>query len=229
MDRAIIKIIAETNNYLVVEKPSGLIVHPNTYQKNETLADWLIQKYPVIKEVGENKLRPGIVHRLDQDVSGLLVIAKNNKMFFHLKKQFLNHQVKKKYYALVFGCPSPDIGEISLSIGRSKTEPNKYKIKHDQSGKTCLTRYKVVKKFKDFSLLDIEIKTGRTHQIRVHFKGIGHSLVGDKLYKSKGVKSDLARIFLHAYLLGFYDLNNQWQDYQINLPETLKNYLDQLE
>ncbi|MFH1598153.1 MAG: RluA family pseudouridine synthase [Patescibacteria group bacterium] len=224
-----IKIIKNCDDYLVIVKPSGLIVHPNAHQKTSTLVDWLIEKYPIIKGVGENEMRPGIVHRLDQDVSGLMVVAKNSKSFYHLKKQFQDRLVKKEYYGLVFGKPDPDQGEITLSVGRSKTEPGKFKIKHDQTGKPCLTQYQVTKKFKKFALLDIILKTGRTHQIRVHLKGIGHSLVGDKLYKSKGGKTSLDRIFLHAYSLGFNDLNGQWQQFKIDLPPDLKSYLAKLE
>ncbi len=223
------KIIRETNDFLVLIKPSGLIVHPNVHQKANTLVDWLLAKYPAIADVGENRLRPGIVHRLDQDVSGLMVIAKNSRMFQHLKEQFQNRRVKKKYFALVFGALDQNKGEITLSVGRSKTEPGKIKIKHDQSGKAAITLYKVIKKISKYSFVDIEIKTGRTHQIRVHFKGIGHSIVGDKLYKTKGVKSDLSRIFLHAYHLGFSDINNKWQQFTIDLPQELRSYLDQLE
>jgi len=226
---SLIEIIKETADFVVINKPSGLIVHPNAHRQDSTLVDWLLDKFPNLKNVGEDKLRPGIVHRLDQDVSGLMVIARTNKMFFYLKKQWQDKKVKKRYKALIFGQPVKDQDKINLPIGRSSTEPGKFKIKHDQSGKPSITVYQVIEKFKKYSLVDIDLKTGRTHQIRVHFKGIGHSIVGDKLYKSKGVRSNLDRIFLHAYYLGFFDFNHKWQEFKIDLPVLLKKRLESLD
>jgi len=224
-----IQIVQKKPDFLIINKPSGLIVHPNAYQKTATLTDWLKDKFPEINKVGEDEKRPGIVHRLDQDVSGLLVVARNNQTFFHLKKLFQKRKVEKKYYGLIYGHLPQRKGEINLPIGRSKKEPGKFKIRHDQSGKNCLTIYQVIRQFPKHSLLDIGLKTGRTHQIRVHLKGIGHSLVGDPLYKSKGTKTDLDRIFLHAYQLGFVDRKGHNQQAKIALPEKLDIFLQKLD
>ncbi len=221
-----IPIIAQTNDFLVVDKPAGLVVHPAGGVKEKTLIEIITQKFPEIKTVGESENRPGLVHRLDKDVSGLLVIAKNNQMFFHLKKQFQDRQVKKTYLGLVHGKITPLAGTINLKIDRNKkgkivARPN------NQQGKDALTEYEVIQYFNNYTYLKINIKTGRTHQIRVHLKAIGHPLLGDKLYGNKKLKSKekIGRLFLHAHQLGFFDLNNNWQEFVSGLPTDLSNFL----
>ncbi len=224
-----IPIIAQTNDFLVVDKPAGLVVHPAGGVKEKTLIEILVQKFPEIKTVGENENRPGLVHRLDKDVSGLLVIAKNNQMFFHLKKQFQERQVKKIYLGLLYGLIKPEQGEIDFKIDRSKKGKMVARPK-GQSGKEALTTYQVIKYFHNFSYVKITLKTGRTHQIRVHFKAKGHPLVGDKLYRPRRLKTNLKidRLFLHAHQLGFYDLEGEWQKFSSPLPSELKQLLKSL-
>ncbi len=221
-----IPIVAQTNDFLVVNKPAGLVVHPAGGVKEKTLIEIITQKFPEIKTVGESENRPGLVHRLDKDVSGLLVIAKNNQMFFHLKKQFQDRQVKKTYLGLVHGKITPLAGTINLKIDRNKkgkivARPN------NQQGKDALTEYEVIQYFNNYTYLKINIKTGRTHQIRVHLKAMGHPLLGDKLYGNKKLKSKekIGRLFLHAHQLGFFDLNNNWQEFVSDLPTDLSNFL----
>ncbi len=231
-----IKIIKETDDFLVINKPVGLLVHPDNVHKENTLADWLIKRYPKIKNVWdkENKrgnLRPGIVHRLDRDVSGLLVVAKNQKMFDWLKKQFQERKVKKEYQALVYGEISQDEGLIARPIARSKkTGFMVAKTSYQEDAKSAFTEFKVIKRFKNYTLLKIILKTGRTHQIRVHLKSIGHSVVGDTLYQTRDVKlkkkkCELKSLFLCAVKLGFYDLKNDWVEFKIQLPKELKDFL----
>ncbi len=221
-----IPIIAQTNDFLVVDKPAGLVVHPAGGVKEKTLIEIITQKFPEIKTVGENENRPGLVHRLDKDVSGLLVIAKNNQMFFHLKKQFQNRQTKKIYLGLVYGKVSPSTGKIDFKINRNKKGQMVARPKN-QEGKEALTEYEVIQYFNKYTYLKINIKTGRTHQIRVHLKAIGHPLLGDKLYHNKKLKNKekIDRLFLHAHQLGFFDLNNKWQEFTSNLPSDLSNFL----
>jgi len=216
-----IKIIYEDKDILAINKPTGLVVHGEN-----SLVDWLIKKYPEIKGVGEDPERPGIVHRLDKDTSGVLLIAKNQKSFEYLKEQFQNRKIKKKYIVLVCGKLKVESGVIDLPIGRSKT-PLKRLASEKARGKLreAITEYKVIKKFDNYTLVEAFPKTGRTHQIRVHFKAIGHPVAGDKLY---GRQNNLNRQFLHANSLEFNLLNGARIKLEADLPEDLKNFLNML-
>ncbi len=230
-----IEIIFENKNFLVINKPAGLIVHPTANHLQNTLVNFLLYQYPEIRKVGENKLRPGIVHRLDKDASGLLVIARNQNAFKHLKKQFLNHLVKKEYLILVYDWLKEKEGEISSPISRSKGL--KMNILTGKKWRTALTKFQLKDYYlnpnnqkEKYSLVRVETKTGRTHQIRVHFKSIGHPIVGDKIYRFKKFKQpkNFSTLFLCAVKLGFFDLKNQWREFQISLPKNLKEFLKNL-
>ncbi len=224
-------IVEETEDYLVLNKPAGLITHPgSTHLINDTLINGVIDYCPAIVEIGEDDMRPGIVHRLDRDVSGLIVIAKTEAMFVHLKQQFKERSVEKKYQALVHGVMSKPNDEINFSITRSSRNRTKMSARPDQSGKTALTKYSVLKQYQNYALLDISIETGRTHQIRVHLSAINHPIVGDEVYKPKSLKTrkQLNRIFLHANKLSFLDLNNSQKSYQLDLPSDLNTILNSL-
>jgi len=237
-----INIIAETKDYLVVNKPAGVLVHPTQAQEPETLVSWLLEKYPDIAEVGEAKERPGIVHRLDKDASGLLVIARTQEMFEHLKKQFQEREVEKEYAVLVYGNLESDDGKIDFAmdrgkegrmVARPKTDVLKLKnVEKIQPGREALTEFWVEKRFIRFSWLRVKIQTGRTHQIRVHMLAYNHPVVGDKLYNNRKLikKSDqeLKRLFLHAQKLCFTDLSGKKQCFESELPKELKDYLDKL-
>lgn len=217
------EIINETDDYLVINKPAGLVVHPAAGITEPTLIDWLIKKYPMIKNIGEDVKRPGIVHRLDKDVSGLMVIAKNQKTFAHLKKQFQEHKIKKEYLGLAYGLIKADQGQIDFALKRSKLTGRIAALPNDVDGKAAITKFEVIKRFVHYTYLKLILLTGRTHQIRVHLKAYGYPLVGDKLYRNNKLKDKfgLDRIFLHATTLGFYDLNNAWQEYHLELPAEL--------
>ena len=220
-------IVEENENYLIINKPAGLVVHPASGVKEPTLIDGLLEKYPAIKNVGDDPKRPGIIHRLDKDVSGLIVIAKNQKTFLHLKKQFQEHKIKKEYLALVYGKVEKDEGEIDFSLKRSKLTGRIAALPKDVGGKSAITKFEVVKRLAHYTYLKLILLTGRTHQIRVHLKAYGYPLVGDKLYCNNKLKDKfgLGRIFLHAATLGFYDLNNEWQEFHVDLPQKLNNIL----
>lgn len=231
-----IKVISETDDFLVIEKPVGLLVHPTDKNETNTLVDWLIIKYPKIKSIGEDPLRPGIVHRLDKDVSGLMIIPLNQKSFEFFKQQFKLRTIDKRYRALVHGEVSKETDEINFSIGRSRTRegifaarPPKTEELNDKD-KQAITEFDVVERFKNYTLLEIKILTGRTHQIRVHFKAYGHPIVGDKLYFNKKLKTkkDLSRIFLHAHYLSFAGPDGQLYEFSSPLPEKLKSFLKSL-
>lgn len=228
------KIIHEANDYMVVYKPAGLLVHTAHGKDEVTMADMIMNHYPEIKDVGDDAVRPGIVHRLDQNVSGLLVVAKTQKMFEHLKAQFKNRETNKVYQALVFNWMKDDNGKIDSPIGRSG-KGVKMATNYGKDLKSALTEYSVLEKYRwnkqGLALLKIKLHTGRTHQIRVHFQSQGHPLVGDTLYKIKRVKQpeSFDRIFLQAVELGFKDLDNQEQHFKLELDVELKELLTRLE
>lgn len=228
-----IKIIHETAEFLVINKPAGLAVHG---LNNYTLADWLMEKYPKIKKIGDDPERPGIVHRLDKDVSGLMVVAKTQNAFDGLKKQFKNRTIKKQYTALVHGKIQKDSAIINFPIKRSRegykmaAMPATVKGSPTEDGRLAETEFTVLRRLINYTLLKIKIKTGRTHQIRVHLAAYGHPIVGDDTYSTaktriQNKKLNLGRIFLIADYLSFTDLAGKRQDYKINLTEELKNLL----
>jgi len=233
-----IKIIYEDENVLAINKPAGLLVHGQN-----SLVDWLVKNYPEVKGVGEDPERPGIVHRLDKDTSGVLLVAKNQKSFEWLKEQFVNRKIKKKYLVLLCGKLKAESGIINLPIGRSKT-PLKRLASEKARGKLreAITEYKVLKRFvvkhsvldktikhrvfDNYTLVEAFPKTGRTHQLRVHFKAIGHPVAGDKLYGKPEEK--LGRQFLHAQSLELSLRGGAVIKLEADLPEDLKNFLNML-
>jgi len=241
-------VIFEHEGFLIINKQAGILVHPVKSREAEilpkaklsnrvnqvfakdaadTLVSALIARYPEIKSIGGGD-RPGIVHRLDQGVSGLMVIARNQEYCQYLLKIFAEHKVIKKYYALIYGQPKEKSGIIDLGIGRTKRGKiiaTQYAEKV-KDYKTAITKYKVIRIFKKYSFVEIETLTGRTNQIRAHFKAIGHSLVGDELYGSR--KDGLGRIFLHAFYLNFVDLDGMTREFVSPLPGELDIFLNKL-
>jgi len=226
-----IKIIDDQPDFLIINKPANLLVHPTETSEEKTLVDWLVKNFPKLKKVGEDPARPAIIHRLDKETSGLMVIPKNQEMFDYLKSQFKTRLVFKKYFALVYGQLENKEDEIGFRIGRSSTKGSMAAHPfNSKMGKEALTRYEVIKEYTKFSLLDINPKTGRTHQIRVHLFAINHPVVGDKLYKSKKYKpAEINRMFLQAYYLKFTDTQNNEMEYQIDLEKKLNEFLINME
>jgi 23S rRNA pseudouridine1911/1915/1917 synthase len=233
------KILYEDKDLLIINKPAGIIVHPTLNNiDNPSIASWFLQKYSFVSNVddsstdsGQENLRPGIVHRLDKETSGVLILAKNNLILNYFKNLFKARKVKKEYIALVKGEIKKRQGIIDLSLIRSKKSPIKRKIviKKDR-GKIALTKYKVLKPYEGYTLLEIFPQTGRTHQIRVHLASIGFPVVGDKMYgKSKKLnKLNLSRHFLHAQTISFILPSGKSIKIQAPLPEDLKKILQQL-
>jgi 23S rRNA pseudouridine1911/1915/1917 synthase len=230
-----LKIICEDKDVIVVDKPAGLVVHPtaNLASRSGTLVNALLAYFPEIKNVGEDELRPGIVHRLDKETSGPLIVAKNNQAFKFLKEQFQKRKIEKRYLALVSGSLKEKKGVIEKPIGRSKKTPLRQAVAKGiltEKTKEARTEYKVIRNSKDYTLVEAVPKTGRMHQIRVHFASIGHPLAGDKKYAFKRQRppEGLERHFLHANYLKFKSPCGRMIELESKLPEDLKNVLNKL-
>jgi 23S rRNA pseudouridine1911/1915/1917 synthase len=230
-----VKVVDETPDFLVIEKPSGLLVHPAPSQKTETLVDFLLARDPKIAGVGDSPERPGIVHRLDREASGLMVAARTPEAFARLKRQFQEHAVKKEYLALVYGKVSKDVGTIETAIGRKKGKGRmSARTQPIEGDKEARSAYEVLERFPHASLVRIRTETGRMHQVRVHMKSLGHPLVADDLYAPQKLRSSPSlgrcpRLFLHAAALGFRDLAGEWREYHSELPEDLHAFLNTLQ
>lgn len=218
----------EDKNLLVLNKPAGLLVHGTAKSSEPTLADWLLKNYPEVAGVGDDKkTRPGIVHRLDKETSGVIVIARNQPTFEYLKKQFQEHEIKKTYLALVWGKVAQKSGRIEKPIGIATGSVKRTtRIERAKMVKEAITSYKVIKfirsKAGEFTLLEVEPKTGRTHQIRVHLASIGHPIVGDAIYgKNRPMPAGLKRQFLHADSIEFTLPNNSRLKVSADLPPEL--------
>jgi 23S rRNA pseudouridine1911/1915/1917 synthase len=236
-----VEIIFENEDFLAINKPAGLLVHPTNISEEKTLVDWIAEKHPEIIGVGDASLeseqeilRPGIVHRLDRDTSGIMLIAKNNDAFFYLKNLFQEKKIKKNYSALVFGNFSEKLGMIDKPIGiKSSSIKRSTAAKKIRDVKEAQTEYKVIKNYslesgRKFALLEVYPKTGRTNQIRVHLASIGHSVVGDKVYGSQKLHSPegLERMFLHAFGLEMPLKDGSIIRLEADLPEDLINVLN---
>ena len=219
-------ILYEDNDLMVIDKPAGIVVLD--------LIDYLIEKYPKLKIAGEQP-RYGIIHRLDKDTSGIILIAKNNKTLYFCQEQFKERKVIKKYLALVAGNIKSDKGKIETLIGRSPKDGKKQKVYLAQEpmakGKReAITEYKVLTKFENFTLVEVKPKTGRKHQIRTHFAYLKHPIAGDKIYgfKNQPCPRDLDRQFLHASYLKIKMPDQKTKEFESKLPKKLEKILCQI-
>jgi len=228
-----IKIIYEDNDVLVVDKPTGIVVFPEGQTKDNTLIDALIEEYPDLKMAGGTP-RYGIVHRLDKDTSGILLVAKTPEALIFLQKQFKNREVHKKYVCLVEGAMESDSGSIETLIARAKGDPRKQRayspINAPKSAREAITNYRVIERFKNYTLLEVEIETGRRHQIRCHFSYLKHPIAGDKLYsfKNSPTPEGLTRQFLHSQYLRIQLPNGKTEQFKSDLPEDLQKIINNL-
>ncbi len=250
-----IKVIFEDDDLLVIDKPAGLIVFPEGNITGEkTLIDYLIEQKPELKSVGEAP-RYGIVHRLDKDTSGILLVAKTAESLIFLQKQFINREVEKKYVCLVEGVINEDKGEIKTLIARAKGDKRKQRaysaINAPKSAREAITEYKVLERYanppsqelrpaspklqrgergnkvNEFTLLEVQIKTGRKHQIRCHFSYLKHPVAGDKMYgfKNSPIPEGLTRQFLHAAYLKIKLPSGQEKEFVSEIPDDLQKVL----
>lgn len=231
------KILYEDKDVIVLDKPAGLLVHEiKSHPGEKTLTDWLLKKYPEVKTVGDDpENRAGIVHRLDKDTSGVMIIARRQSSFEYLKKLFQDHDIKKTYVALAWGEIKKPSGIISLPMGlKSGSLKRTTRLKGTTMIKEAVTIYRVkqiLTSKKDpkqkFTLLELEPKTGRTHQIRVHLAALGNPIVGDTLYSRRERPENIKRQFLHAESLELALPNGKRMKFSAKLPKDLN--LEQFE
>ncbi|OGN08022.1 MAG: hypothetical protein A2750_00935 [Candidatus Yanofskybacteria bacterium RIFCSPHIGHO2_01_FULL_45_42] len=226
------EIVYEDKDFLIIHKPWGLIVHPrNKNDKSYSVAQWFVENYPHSKNVGDLE-RPGIVHRLDRETSGLMILAKTPKSFDYFKKLFQDRKIKKTYVALVSGKVADKDGVITAPLGRIGVKRTIRIVgKKLLDSKEATTEYRVLKRLKNFTLLEVRPLTGRTHQIRVHLKSIGHPVMCDRVYGGKNMvcPPGLDRLFLHAQKLEFTAPSGRSMVVETDLPEKLQNFLNSVE
>lgn len=241
------EIIYENGDYLVINKPAGLVVHADGKTVERTLVDWIQENYPDIQGVGEPMVisnkgvettidRPGIVHRLDRETSGLMIIAKTQDSFEFFKSAFKNRDIDKTYHAIVWGHVKEDDGTIDAPIARSKSDFRKWSAQRGARGlqRPAITDYKVLARFAEagdkFTLVEVSPQTGRTHQIRVHMKYFNHPIICDSLYgEGKPAVLGFARTALHSRKISFTDPRGDEKTFEAPYPDDFLEVLGKLE
>jgi 23S rRNA pseudouridine1911/1915/1917 synthase len=223
-----LNIVYEDHNLVIINKDPGIVVHPSIGHNSGTLVNAILAHDPKIRGVG-GEIRPGIVHRLDKDTSGLLVMAKNDKTHHDLQQQFKERTVRKLYYALVDGHPKTPEGKVDAPIGRDPRHRQKMAVVPLKKGRNAVSEFKTIEKFQKHSLLEVNIKTGRTHQIRVHMEFLGCPVVGDKVYGKKKPTLPVKRQLLHAHQLELkISGKEEVSVFQADLPEDFGTALEEL-
>lgn len=219
-----IEIVYEDEYLMVVNKPSGLVVHPGSGNKSHTLVNALLNVSSKLSDASGSD-RPGIVHRIDKDTSGLLLISKTNKVHNMLADDFKNKRIKRKYISLVEGVINEDAGKVHAPIGRSTSDRKKMAVT-DINSKDAITNFKVLERLNNATLIECILETGRTHQIRVHMAYIGHPVVNDPVYNKKHVINDYGQM-LHAYYIGFnHPITNEFLEFSKDPEEEFNNILN---
>lgn len=223
-----INVVYEHSDFLIIEKPAGISIHPSEKERTGTLANGILAKFPELAAVGESPIRPGIVHRLDKFTSGLILVTRNQASFLFFKNLFKSRKIQKHYIAACWGIFTKKEGACDLFIGKSranslKQSASKYENKLINP-KSALTEYSVIKESleKDISLVRVILKTGRKHQIRVHFHALNHPVIGDKTYQTKVLRdknADFERFFLHASYLEFTYTDNKKYTFDSPMPQ----------
>lgn len=220
-------IVYEDNDILVVNKQKGLVVHPGNGNPDGTLVNAIMNHCKESLSGIGGEIRPGIVHRLDKDTSGILIIAKNDKAHINISEQIKNHEVKKTYIALVRGIVRENMATIDMPIARSNKDRTKMAV--SKNGKNAITHIKVLERFKEFTLLEVNIETGRTHQIRVHLSEIGYPIVGDYVYSNGKNPFNVVGQMLHSMRIEFkHPVTNKQMKLEAELPEYFKEVLTSL-
>jgi len=219
-------IVYQDNDVAVINKPKGMVVHPGAGVNSGTLVNGLLYEMDDLSDIN-GVIRPGIVHRIDKDTTGLLMIAKNDLAAKSLMDQLKAHKCNRVYHALVYGTILESKGRINAPIGRDPNDRKKMAVIKD--GKEAITNFKVLKRFKDFTYIECRLETGRTHQIRCHLEYINHPLVGDQTYgRKRKIIGDQGQ-FLHAKTIGFYHpRTNEWMEFDSELPKYFTDFMNEL-
>ena len=223
-----VEVIYEDNDIIVVNKPKGLVVHPGNGNEDGTLVNAMMNICKDSLSGIGGEIRPGIVHRLDKDTSGVLIIAKNDSAHINLSEQIKNHEVEKNYIALVRGNVKANEATINMPIGRSLKDRKKMCVRKD--GKNAVTHFKVLKRYNNYTLLEVKIETGRTHQIRVHLSEIGYPIIGDYIYSNGKNEFGIEGQCLHSHNIKFkHPITYKNMDLTADLPEYFKCVIDKLD
>lgn len=223
-------ILYEDSDIILINKPKGMVVHPAAGHYSGTLVNGLMHHCKEELSGINGVMRPGIVHRIDMDTTGVLIVCKNDKAHNGIAEQLKVHSITRKYYAIVHGVLKDETGTIHAPIGRHPVDRKKMSI-NEKNGKDAVTHYRVLKRFRRFTYVECQLETGRTHQIRVHMASIGHPLLGDQVYgPAKCPFSGLQGQTLHAGVLGIlHPTTGEYMEFQAPLPEYFENLLKKLE
>lgn len=222
-------IVYEDDDVLVINKPPGMVVHPAAGNYTGTLVNAVMYHCGSRLSSINGVIRPGIVHRIDKDTSGLLMIAKNDAAHNSLAAQLAEHSITRKYIAIVWDNLKEDEGTVDVPIGRHPKDRKKQSVMYDDTGKNAVTHWKVLERFGSFTLVECQLETGRTHQIRVHMSYIKHPLLGDAVYGPAKTAAGAKRQMLHAKVLGFvHPSTGQYMEFDSPLPQDFADVLDKL-
>lgn len=223
-----LNVIYEDNDIIIINKEKGMVVHPGNGNPDGTLANAIMARCKDSLSGIGGEIRPGIVHRIDKDTSGIIIVAKNDKAHLNISEQIKEHKTTKTYLALVRGRVKENEATIDMPIGRSKKDRKKMAV--DKDGKKAVTHFKVLKRYSDCTLLEVVIETGRTHQIRVHLSEIGYPIIGDYTYSNGKNRFDVEGQMLHAYKIKFkHPTTNEEVEYTAELPKYFKDILEKLD
>lgn len=222
-------IVYEDEDVLVVNKPKGMVVHPAAGNYTGTLVNALMEYCGESLSDINGVIRPGIVHRIDKDTSGILVVAKSNRAHDALSKKLKQHDIERVYLALVEGIIREESGKVDAPIGRHPVERKKMSV-NLKNGRNAVTHFRVLQRFKEATFIELKLETGRTHQIRVHMSYIGHPIMGDAVYGRRKQKNDIEGQALHAKLLGFdHPVTGKYMEFEVDLPEYFQKLLKELD
>ncbi|MGN0157235.1 MAG: RluA family pseudouridine synthase [Lachnospiraceae bacterium] len=223
-----LSILYEDEDIIVVDKPKGMVVHPSSGHFEHTLVNALLFHCKDSLSGINGVLRPGIVHRIDKDTTGSIIVCKNDESHKRIANQLKEHTIVRKYRAICYGVLKDDEGTINAPIGRDKKDRKKMAV-NEVNGKTAITHYRVLERFREYTYIECRLETGRTHQIRVHMASIGHPLLGDEVYTNRKCPYQLTGQTLHAYILGFvHPRSNEYIETIAPLPDYFEKLLKKL-